>query len=357
MTIQLDFIQNLVESVEGPRIPHPEDSIFDGTESTVRLIDGIKEAIARPQEISIKWDGDIALFFGKNSAGQFFCADKYMYPKGVMPTSPEAWVDHDHNNRRQGATRDDLYKKIKLIWAGLEQACSQCDGVFKGDLMAVGNEIHRVRGQYRFQGPTVEYRIPTNSPIGVLMNGAIGVVVVHQYNGAPWDGHSGLVSGGNVAILNSTAGNTFRLNEPTQLIKAADAAVATHGGAVDALLGGMTKVAKDTLKTYFNKKITRQTDQELADWLMANKPAQYNKLIASNYLADHESAYEGLKSIWNAVYFLKVDLVTQLESQVRGFGQYVDGKPAGEGFVFNTSYGLIKFVNRGVFGVAHFNKN
>lgn len=356
MTMQLDFIQTLVESVEGPRIPHPEDSIFDGSDAAQTSVGGIKEAIANPGAISIKWDGNIALFFGHNSAGEFFCADKYMYPKGIMPTTPEAWVDYDRNNRRQGADRNDLYDKIKMVWDGLKQTTSQSIGVFKGDLMAVGKEIHKTRGNYSFQGPTVEYRIPMNSPIGILMHGKIAVVVVHQYNGKPWDGSTGLVSGGNVAILNSTAGNTFRLNEPTQLVRAADSAIATYGESVDALFSSMTKVAKDTIKIYFNKKITHQTDKKLSDWLQENKPAQYKKLIASNYLEDHKDAYEGLKTIWNAIYQLKVNLSEQLEPQVRGFGQFVDGQPAGEGFVFNSSEGLLKFVNRGVFGVTHFNK-
>jgi hypothetical protein len=46
-----------------------------------------------------------------------------------------------------------------------------------------------------------------------------------------------------------------------------------------------------------------------------------------------------------------------LEKQVKGFTQEVNGQPQGEGFVANTpSAGIVKLVNRGVFGQAHFNK-
>jgi hypothetical protein len=63
-----------------------------------------------------------------------------------------------------------------------------------------------------------------------------------------------------------------------------------------------------------------------------------------------------LFNIWNAVYALKINLAEQLEQQVQGIGQYVNGKPAGEGFVFNTPTGLVKLVNRGTFSAALFAK-
>jgi hypothetical protein len=60
--------------------------------------------------------------------------------------------------------------------------------------------------------------------------------------------------------------------------------------------------------------------------------------------------------VWNAVYQFKENLASQLEQQVSGFSQTVNGHQGGEGFVVPTNAGLIKLVNRGQFGAAHFNK-
>ena len=45
---------------------------------------------------------------------------------------------------------------------------------------------------------------------------------------------------------------------------------------------------------------------------------------------------------------------SQLEKQVKGFSQTIQGQPGGEGFVVPTSAGLVKLVNRAQFGGAHF---
>ena len=220
-------------------------------------------------------------------------------------------------------------------------------------------ELQPVKGQFVFKPTTVEYRVPTNSALGRIIAGRVAGIVVHQYNGAPWDGKTGLANNSNVAIISPTAGIKFTLNEPTQLVAAAEKAKAMIPEAEKFLLG-MEKTSQAAIKTYFNKKITAQTNDDIFAWIAANSnPAQQKKLIGENqggYLYRNARGYEALRTVWNAVYFLKVNLADQLEKQVQGFEQWTGGQKAGEGFVVNTPEGLVKLVNRGVFGAAHFNK-
>jgi len=354
--MKLDFLDYIFEAGEGPRIPHPEDSIFAGSAAATKSIGALKEIIARPGAGSIKWDGGIALFFGRNAAGQFVCADKYMPAKGVYPTSPQAWVEYD---RQRGADRSDLYAKIELIWAGLEAAVGSTQGLFKGDLMWTG-VLEPIEGKYIFKPTTVEYRIPVTSALGKLIAGKVGGIVVHQFNDAPWDGKTGLTNAGNVAILTPTAGITFTLKNPVKLLSDAEKAVATQGKLADDFMAGLAGTVKSAIQTYMNKKITKQTNDELATWLQSNvSNKQVQLLIGANndgYLMQNEAGLHAVFAIWNAIYRLKDNLCQQLEPQVKGFEQWTGGQQAGEGFVFPTSQGLIKLVNRAGFGAAHFNK-
>lgn len=355
--MKLDFLDYIFEAGEGPRIPHPEDSIFAGSASATKSIGALKEIIANPGAGSIKWDGGIALFFGRNTAGQFVCADKYMPAKGVYPTSPEAWVEYD---RQRGADRSDLYAKIELIWPGLEAAVGSTQGLFKGDLMWTG-VLQPQDGQYVFGPVTVQYRIPVASALGKLVAGKVGGLVVHQFNDAPWDGKSGLTNAGNVAILTPTAGITFTLKNPVKLLSDAEKAVASQGKLADKFLAGLDGVAREAIKTYMNKKITKQTQDELPVWIMNHSISSKQKkaLVGENqggYLYREQQGLTALFAIWNAIYRLKDNLCQQLEPQVKGFEQWTGGQKAGEGFVFPTSQGLIKLVNRAGFGAAHFNK-
>jgi hypothetical protein len=352
----LDFIRTLLEADASPRIPHPEDSIFSGSANAANYLGALQEVIANPGEISIKWDGGIALIFGNNAAGEFVISDKYMAPKGVYPTSPEGWVKYDQD---RGANRADLYAKIAMIWNGLRDDVGNTPGLFKGDLMHSG-KLPVQNGMYVFSPTTVEYRVPVKSAMGQLIGNKVGIVAVHQHAGAPWDGKSGLSNAGNVAILSPTAGIKFKLNEPVQLVTQANRTISQNGRAADDFLAGLDGVAKTALQKYFNHKITGQTSEDLPAWLQHNVSGkQYKTLIGdgeAGYMFIHLQGFEALKSIWNSMYQLKNNLVQQLEPQVQGFQQWTGGQQSGEGFVFPSSIGLIKLVNRGVFGQAHFNK-
>jgi hypothetical protein len=357
--MMLSFIQTLTEAADAsPRIAHPEDSIFDGLADAQRYVTALKQVINNPGSVSIKWDGGIALIFGYTPAGEFYINDKYM-PEGYYARSPKDWELYDTTVKKSRTARPELYPKIATIWDGL-RADVVSKGTYKGDLMSVG-QTPLVNGMYEFTPTTVKYRIPPKSPIGALIAKKVGIVVVHQANGAPWDGKTGLANNGNVAVLNPTAGISFTLNDPVQLSTAATRAVTgPAGAAAEQFLTGLDGVARAAIKKYFNHKITGQTTEELIPWLEhGNVSAKQFKLLAGDenaYLYANDQGYQSLRAVWNAIYAFKVNLADQLESQVRGFEQWTGGQKAGEGFVVNTNLGLIKLVNRGVFGAAHFNK-
>jgi len=355
--MKLNFIESLFEGATNIRIPHPEDAVFDGSADARKYLDAILEVISNPNEITIKWDGGIALYFGRKPTGEFFCSDKYMYGKGKLATDVNQWIDHD-KTKRSGTLRPDLYNKLKLIWMGLEQSVGQTTGVFMGDLMHTG-KLKPIDGMFRFRPTTVEYRVPVDGDLGKLIAGKLGIVVVHKFNDMPWDGVAGLTNSGSVGIVAPTAGNKFTLNTPTQLVKAAEKIVTQLGPVADKFLSGLDNVAKGLIKTYMNKKITQQTDDDLYTWLQQNSSGkQYKSLVGDNsggYLHRNNAGLNAVFSIWNSVYRLKENLCQQLEPQVKGFEQWTGGQRAGEGFVCNTSIGLVKLVNRGLFGVEHFN--
>lgn len=374
--MKLDFIDTLLteDAAGGARIPHPEDAIFSGLPEAQKYLAGIKEVIANPQTNTVKWDGFIALFFGYAPTGEFFINDKYM-PEGFFAKSAADWERYDTQIKASKNPRTDLYPKLDAIWEGLRVSVT-AKAIFKGDLMAIGDDMVPKGGKYVFKGVTVTYKIPTNSPAGIAMEDKAGMIVVHSMNGTPWDGVTGLANKGNVAILGPMglpAGQKaapFKLNEPTKLLKSADATLKTSGPEAEKFLMGLDGVSRAKIQTYFNKKITKQTNAVLDAWLKDpasnTKPPTLKKLAGyidpktgepvTGYLENNKAGFDALAKVWNSMYELKNNLAGQLEKQVKGFTQEVNGQPQGEGFVANTpSAGIVKLVNRGVFGGAHFN--
>ena len=344
------------------RTPHPEDAIFDGSRAAGQAIQSLESVIKNPGSLTIKWDGIPALVFGRNNEGKLIVADKYMFdkPNGRV-TSPQGWVDYDV---ARGANRGDLYQRINNIWSGLDEAVGGATGFFWGDLLW-STPLEPVNGMFVFKPNVVEYRVPVKSAIGKIIAGRVGGVAVHSYlsdeqgKPHPWNGQ-GLKRDGRVAILTPSADIKFSLNDPVRLHSEAVKAVKLYGTVTDKFLTGLDNVAKAAIKKYTNHKVTGQTNEELIPWLQKNvSGVQYKKLVGDNqggYLYREQKGLNGLFAIWNAIYVFKVNLAQQLETQVQGMEQYVNGKPGGEGFVFSTPEGPVKLVQRGTFSAALFNK-
>jgi hypothetical protein len=355
--MEINFIQTLFEAGEGPRIPHPEDSVFNGTDAAQKMIAALQEVVANPGAGSIKWDGGIALYFGYDPTGKFFINDKYM-PEGFYAHSPADWQRYDTEMKKSKVARTDLYPQLAAIWEGMKASVTE-KSVFKGDLMWTG-ELQPVEGKFVFKPTTVEYRVPVDSSLGRLIAGKAGGIVVHQKDGAPWDGKSGLANAGNVAIISPKAGVTFKLKNPVKLVN--DAKKASSNPDIDNFLAGLAGVVRSAIQTYMNKKITKQTTEPINKWLEKTLSKKQYELVVTGsngndgYIMQNEAGLNALFAAWNAIYVLKDNLAQQLEPQVQGFEQWTGGQQAGEGFVFPTSQGLIKLVNRAGFGAAHFNK-
>lgn len=348
------FLDYLLEATASPRIPHPEDSIFDGSSNAAAYVQALKTIAANPKGITIKWDGGIALIFGIDPNGRFFINDKYM-PDAYFAHSPADWEKYDTQIKKSRTARPDLYDKLAVFWNGLKQLVSQAPGVYKGDLM-FAHQLDPVNNEFVFKPVTVEYRVPVNSPLGQLIAGRQALIVAHQFNNATWAGKP--MSNSIVSVISPGMGINFQVKQPTSLITTAEKTVSTLGNAADQFRAGMPKTYSDLLQRYLNQKITKQTSDDLSNWLISNsKPAQLKFLLGDNqngYLYQNKTGLDALFAIWNAISALKENLAQQLETQVTGVKQLVNGQPQGEGFVYPSKQGLVKLVQRSRFGAAHF---
>lgn len=362
--MKLEFIDDILVEARTGAQPHPEDSIFDGAQAAQQALASLEYVINNPGNVTIKWDGFPALIFGRMPNGTFTVQDKYMFDAKFFADSPAKWQEYD-SKKASGKLRPDLYAKLGNIWAGLEQAVGSSSGFFWGDLLW-WQKLQPVGGAFVFKPNVVEYRVAANTQLGKRIANSVGGIVVHQYfNSAnakpqPWNGQ-GLDANASVTVLTPNAGIQFKIDDPIQLHKAAATAIKQYGTVTDTFLSGLQGVARQAIQKYTNKKITGQTNEELVDWLRSNISAkQFTFLVGaeegSGYLYQQENGLNGLFAIWNALYNFKANLAQQLEKQVQGIQQTVNGHPQGEGFVFNTPTGLVKLVQRGTFSAALFNK-
>jgi hypothetical protein len=73
---------NTVITEDKGHLDHPEDLIFlRGVEGANQAVQAMADTVAKPEKVTIKWDGYPALIFGRNSNGKFSIMDKHMFNK------------------------------------------------------------------------------------------------------------------------------------------------------------------------------------------------------------------------------------------------------------------------------------
>jgi hypothetical protein len=360
---KVDSITNIISEDKG-HLDHPEDLIFlDGTQGANRAIQAMADTVAKPEKVTIKWDGYPALIFGRNSNGKFTILDKHMFNKkdgsGRQVFSPEQFAQYD---QARGVDRSDLHQLIAQIWPGLEKS-DRSKGYYWGDLL-FNQPLVEKNGLYTFKANPngITYTVDANSDLGKFFDGKNSGIVVHQYiapnalttdQATPLDGTIGnLKNNSDVAILPAKMPITPNLKINSSLVKKAQSEIQKYGPAVEQLMTTAPQ-ARNTFNqlftVYINKRIVAgDLDNLLAgfmDFVQSRPMTDKMREKINQHLASNKEGLVGAFSIWIAIYNLKMDIVNQLNkaamtAPVKGYLQ--DGTQTQEGFVSNG----LKFVDR-----------
>jgi len=355
-----EFVQMLTEA----RTPHPEDFIFQGSDSAIDAINGIISAVEQPQTVTIKWDGSPAIVFGRRTSDGMFTMNykEYIGLPGAQVTTAQELLDFYVKNGKNV----EVGRKLAGVFNAIGSICPPTfRGFVQGDLMWF-DPLEVQDGKYVFKPNPygVTYRVPADSDIGHKIAGRqVGVAVhtigtdVENNKETPlvgrrsMNGLEGLVNSNQwCTVFTGNMGLTFKLKRPVKVETAARAAVKKFqslGG--DDFLGSITGASKATLQTYYNRKVTGQAVDSA--WLQSKLTRPQLAVITSE---ENMPIIEALDRVYSSIAALKQAVLQQLEPQVAGVEQFVGDVPKGEGFNIDSPSGFIKLVNRGVFSAANF---
>jgi hypothetical protein len=370
----LEFINSLPNGrflTEGARIDHPEDLIFDeGIQGAARALTALAEVSQQPQNLSVKFDGFPAMVFGRNHDGQLVVADKHMFTKkdgSGRVTSLQAFMQYDIN---RGANRGDLYAKLKVLWPAFEQAVpAGSKGYWWGDLLWAG-KLPVTNGAFVFKPNTVTYSVAASSQLGKRIASSVGGIVVHQYfpdfdqDPVVIQSLEGLNVNGPLAIVTPAMSDQVNLKSPVAAIRQVSTLIKQNGDVINDLFHPDTlAAAKITnlgalMKTYVNARV-KGFSGDFPAWLKTNVSANKleNLVGPEGAITQQPQAVQAVFAIFQGIVAIKQILIQQLDSQQHTIQSSINGKAGGEGYVFSTSQGLIKLVDRASFSAANFAKN
>lgn len=359
--------QGMQVIVEGVRIEHPEDMIFDlGSRGLTQALTGIKAAAQEPGATTVKWDGKPAIIFGRKPTGEFVLTDKSGFlAKGYdgLATSPEM-IQQIMSQR--GGERSELINIYRKLFPMLRRAVPQdFRGYIQGDLLFV-NTPPVVNGAYEFTPNTVKYRVPVDSDLGEKIGASEVGVVIHTALDAP----GGIVTPIRAVSLENSPGLLIldpSLREPRQIklndkvLKDVQKIIAQYGSDIDQLFNPQELRARKItnlpalMKTYINSRVRSGSFDNLisgfGSWVQQREPAKTPRIF--EWATQNKQAVAAVFQAFLDISSLKNDLVRQLDSQAQDVQASVNDEPGHEGYVGQG----MKFVDRMRFSAANFARN
>jgi hypothetical protein len=360
--------QGMQVIVEGVRIEHPEDMIFDQRPSAglKQALNGIVAAAERPQETTVKWDGKPAIIFGRKPSGEFVLTDKSGFgAKGYdgLATSPEQ-IAQIMNMR--GGERGELIALYQRLFPMLRRAVPQdFRGYVQGDLL-YSNTPELKGNNYVFTPNTVTYTVPANTDLGKKISQSTAAVAIHTALAAPGAAATPI----RAAALEPSPGLLIldpSLKEPREIkldaatVKDANSLLTKYGAAMDQLFNPAELRARKIsdfpalIKTYINSRVRSGSYDNLVggfgEWIKQKAPAKAPRIF--EWATANKQAVAALFQAFLEISSLKNQVVRQLDAQAHDVQASINNEPGHEGYVGQG----MKFVDRMRFSAANFAKN
>lgn len=353
---------------------HAEDIIFyEGSAGALRVIESFKNLPkTRDTGLTIKWDGQVAIFAGRDENGTFIMTDMSGWgAKGYngLYTS----VDEFLKQKRSKGGNEEFLGKIAALWPIMESAFPKgYKGFVKGDVMWWPGNLQDNGKAYVFGEGTTKYEIDKTTDLGKRIGQGKAGFAVHGFCPTtndkmpePLKTTAGLNINSQLCVL----GPEIKVEGDVQLDKNKFKEVAQYvkknAKAIDSFLNIETLKANkmsglpDVLYTFVNQQ-TKVRDLE-------NLPAKFPSWIQQNqkltaamvakvmeYVKANPAGFNAIFNIFDAVTSLKHDIIHQLDTGNKAMYAHINGERGGEGYVLYDEGGYIKLVNRLHFSAANF---
>lgn len=172
---------------------HLEDAvIYGGVNGTRQAINALRElrdmlagSSSRAYDITLKWDGAPAIFFGivpdgYEGAGSFFVSKKGLFNKTPKYYTSDQQINED--------TSGDLAQKLKVALSELPKVYPDTKDIFQGDMMFTSSDLSTEtideESYVTFHPNTIVYAMPESSEEGDRVRSAkMGIAVHTRYRG------------------------------------------------------------------------------------------------------------------------------------------------------------------------------
>ena len=358
----------------GRALQHAEDLVIvDGSKGAMRALEQLASMADNVGDVTIKWDGSPAIYFGRDESGAFILTDK----SGFLAKGYEGKVKSkdalqsmllgrgkeapDENRKQFAGAMGSLWDRFeKIVDPGFR-------GYLFGDMLYFTQPKKNNQNEFQFTPNTVTYDIPAESDLGARIAKSTAGVVVHHYKSLDGDEKSisGPVKGinptGEVLVLGPVT-VTQTPDVDSNNVDAAKGYVQSNAAAIDSLLDDAKLAAnkmsdfKNILYKFVNQQVkTRDLsnlDSKFDAWMKSSGVSAPKQAKIEELRKTQGKGFVAVFSTLEQIMQIKDSIIDHLD-MTSPIKQSIGGKPGGEGYV----KGDIKLVPRSKFTAANIEKH
>ncbi len=377
MRLELNKKHQYFDEAAPPKVgrdfQHAEDLVIvDGSKGALRALDQLESMASSVEDVTIKWDGSPAVYFGRDQDGAFVLTDK----SGFTAKGYDGKVKNKEALSQMLLSRgkeapDDSRKAfagaMASIWDLFEKSVDPgFRGFVFGDMLYFKQPQRNQDNEFEFTPNTVTYDIPAESDLGIRIAKSQAGIVVHHFQNldgekTPIKGPLKGINSGDVLIVGpTTVTKTPDVNN--EEIESVRKYVTQNSGAIDTLLDDAKLASmkmtdfKNTLYKFVNQQVkTRDLtnlDSKFDQWLESSGISGPKKTKIQEFRKNQSRAFVAVFSTLEQIMNIKDSIIDQLDasSPVKAS---INKQPGGEGYV----KGDIKLVPRTKFTAANIEKH
>lgn len=340
----------IIEAKVGREYNHLEDLVFvDGSEGAIKAADILDNLGSDSGDVSIKWDGNPTVYWGRDEEGQFTLVGKNGWGK-AKATSPEELANFIKSTGKGEDWREQFAGNMAELFRIMEQSTPQdFRGYVFGDLLYTpGKPYEKTAEGIEFTPNLVKYTVSNDSELGKRIAASkVGVVVHNKFN------EFGDKSGKpitDVEELNSqevvVLGQTYVTHQPEVDTTGVDKIrqdAKKNAAIIDEFLAPVKGLSdmKNIIYTYVNQtsraKNLAALETGFFDWLGKSKvSANKQKKIAEMAQASPK-ALPIIFRLVKMIMTVKDNVIDQLDSADSDVKASTAGERGGEGYVAQNS--------------------
>jgi hypothetical protein len=333
----------------GREFNHLEDLVFTEPNGAVKAIEILK-SLAKPEtSITIKWDGNPTVYWGRDEDGTFRMVGKNNWGREEgKSSSPEDLKQFIMSRGKGEDWRDKFASDMAALWPVFERATPKdFRGYVYGDILFhPGKPYQGADGRISFTPNQTTYAVLGNSDVGrSLVKAKIAVAAHKQFGyfgdktGEDFDKPEIFASNPELKVFGLTTVSTRSAVSADNLGRIQ--ALAKNQQAINNLLAPVAGMGylQSEIYTFVNTQSkAKQLDNINTDAFMAfvgKTPVKAAKIAAHS--ENHPGVMDTMFSLVKEIMSAKDEVIRELDSAEGDITATTGGKPGGEGYVAGGS--------------------